>query len=90
MFRICMRMNTAWYNKIHANIRRATNAGLVLAHRLWRWANISPALILRLVITGLRRKYLKWIDLKSQNGGGSVSSGVVRKGGGDIASDKDH
>ena len=35
-----------------ANTRRWTNAGLMLAHRLRRWPNISPALIQSFVSTG--------------------------------------
>ena len=36
-----------------ANTKRSPNAGLMLAHYLRRWTNISPALGQRLVFTGL-------------------------------------
>ena len=37
-----------------ANTRRLPNAGLMLAHRLKCWANISPAFARRLVFAGIR------------------------------------
>ena len=40
-------------NGLPANTRRLPNAGLMLAHRLRRWANISPALDERVVLAGL-------------------------------------
>ena len=36
-----------------ANTGRSTNAGLMLAHRLRRWANIKPALVYRPLFAGL-------------------------------------
>ena len=45
---------------ITANKRYWTNAGLMLAHRRRRWANIKPALDLRLVLTGMSKKYLRY------------------------------
>ena len=41
---------------ILANTRRWANAGLMLPHRLWRWTNINPALVLCLVLAGMERK----------------------------------
>ena len=35
-----------------SNTRRWPNAGLVLAHRLWRWLSIKPALVQRFVFSG--------------------------------------
>ena len=33
-----------WFNAVPTNTRRCPNAGLMMAHRLWRWPNIKPAL----------------------------------------------
>ena len=38
---------------ISANIIHWTNARLMLAHRLRRWTNITPALIQRAVLAGI-------------------------------------
>ena len=48
-------LDQRWANNcVHtANTRRRPNAGLMLAHRLRRWANISPALGQRLVLLGI-------------------------------------
>ena len=42
-----------------ANTRRWTNVGLMLAHRLRRWANIKPTLIQRLVFAGRALQHLQ-------------------------------
>ena len=45
---------TPYYsNYFQANTRRRPNAGLMLAQRRRRWANISPALAQRIEFTGL-------------------------------------
>ena len=41
---------TAWDNAVPANTRQWINAGLMLAQRLRRWPNISPALVQCLVL----------------------------------------
>ena len=38
-----------------ANKNHHTNAGLMLAHRLWRWASISPA-------SGRHLVFMRWVD----------------------------
>ena len=39
-----VRLSSGFYRAAPANTRRWRNAGLMLAYRLRRWANISPAL----------------------------------------------
>ena len=58
---------TADSANIPANTGRRPNVGLMLAHRLRRWANIKPALVQRLVFVGMRR----WsnVDISPQRQG---------------------
>ena len=46
-------VNVIQWNTIPARRRRSSNADLMLAHRLRRWANIKSALDERLVLAGM-------------------------------------
>ena len=54
------RLSVGECSEFPANTRRWSNAGLMLAHRLRRWANISPALGQRLVFTGNKYTTVLW------------------------------
>ena len=51
--------NECTMNNDISNTTRWLNAGLMLAHRLRRWANISPALDQRVVFVGKLNKNIR-------------------------------